>query len=295
MRRKLLLIFAKLFRLAGATELIEESTSRSLLRLNHFNKIGPKNAILRMPKDKFIFQSVRRYGEWESQVSSFLASEISNLEGMKKVLFLDIGANVGLITLQVTKELNRLNFDRSCFSVICIEPVHSNFDDCITNLTSLVGNSFSWDVLQFALGDRDVESIIHINHDNYGDSSLLSLGGVSSSSSEVVQIVDTLKFSQDVLSKYDAIVLKCDTQGYDAKILSQIPDQVWKKIFAVVVEIESYGNLNESEMSICIDRFLEFEVCSFSPDGKNRLTAREISEVWNASAPLTENLYLSRK
>ena len=54
------------------------------------------------------------------------------------------------------------------------------------------------------------------------DSSLLSSSYRDNTREESVKVVDARTFSQENLSSFDSIVIKCDTQGYDAKILARM-------------------------------------------------------------------------
>lgn len=294
MLRKIFLLGLNFFNLAGAKP-ISVSLGQSVgLRLNLINKIGPRGAIVEVSRDKFISRSIRRYGEWEIAISEFLASEILALSGQKKVLLLDIGANVGIITVQASQILRKRGLEISNLRCMCIEPVSTNYDFCVKNLQNLVGKSINWEVLNLALGDSDANSVIQINNENFGDSSLLSSSHRINTTEESVKVVDTRTFSQEYLSSYDSIVMKCDTQGYDAKILARIPVEIWNLVSALVVEIESFSGLDESDLEICLERFVGFDSCSFSASGQDQVSAKEIREVWTSESHVTKNLYLSR-
>lgn len=294
MLRKVILLALRLLNISGAKEVSLGNAKSHYLRLNKLNKIGPKNSIVNVPKDKFIFRSILRYGEWEYKISEFLASKILKLDTNKKILFLDIGANVGLITLQIAQNLRRNGFLGSNFQFLCIEPVTSNYNFCARNLSEVVGEAFKWDVRKIALGDTNTKSLIHINNENFGDSSLHPLGPKIDSSDEFVTVVDTQTFSELELSQFDAIILKCDTQGYDVKILARIPNLIWSRITSLVVEIESYTDLLDTDMKICLDRFMDFNYKSFSPSGNDQVSKEEIRKVWTSKSHETRNLYLSK-
>lgn len=292
--RKIVLLCLSFLNISGARELSAETAKSHRFRLNKMNKIGPKNSVVCVSKDKFISRSIIRYGEWEKEISEFLASKILAADTSKSLVFLDIGANVGFITLQIAKILKRNGFRGSNFQFICIEPVISNYNFCVSNLNEIVGETFKWTVKRIALGDSDSNSLIHVNTENYGDSSLLQLAKESNSNNEYVEVIDTKTFSETELVQFDSIILKCDTQGYDAKILARIPDVIWRRVTSVVVEIESYGDLQETDMELCLDRFMEFDLKSFSCSGKNLLSRQEIREIWTSKAHSTRNLYLSK-
>jgi FkbM family methyltransferase len=294
MLRKIFLFALSFLKVAGAIEMTDGSGQRLGLRLHRINRIGPTGAIIEVSQDPFIARSIQRYGEWELEISQFLASEILSLRRSQKVLLLDIGANVGLITLQVSEILKKRGFAGPNFSLLCIEPVSTNYDFCSRNLKKIVGEHFKWEVMRVALGDQDSDSVIHINNNNFGDSSLLPLVNQLDQREEIVQVVDAKKFSKEYLSNFDSIVLKCDTQGYDAKILARIPIEIWNLVSALVVEIESYSDIQESDMEVCLERFMNFDSCSFSSSDKNHVSAGQIREVWKSEKRVTKNLFLSR-
>jgi FkbM family methyltransferase len=292
--KKAILLALRLLNISGAKEVSFGKAKSHYLRLNKLNRIGPKNSIVNVPKDKFIFRSILRYGEWEYETSKFLASKILKLDTNKKILFLDIGAHVGLITLQIAQNLRRNGFMGSNFQFLCIEPVTSNFNFCARNLSEVVGEAFKWDVRNIALGDTNTKSLIHINNENFGDSSLHTLGPKIDSSDEFVTVVDTQTFSEIELSQFDAIILKCDTQGYDVKILARIPNLIWSRITSLVVEIESYTDLLDTDMKMCLGRFMDFNYKSFFPSGNDQVSKEEIRKVWTSKSHETRNLYLSK-
>ena len=294
MLRKIFLFALSFLKVAGAREMTDGSGQRLGLRLHRINRVGPMGAIIEVSQDPFIARSIQRYGEWELEISQFLASEILSLRKPQKVLLLDIGANVGLISLQVSKILKRRGFAGSDFSLLCIEPVSTNYDFCSRNLKKIVGEHFKWEVMRFALGDQDSDSVIHINNNHFGDSSLLPVFPQVNHREEIVKVMDAKKFSQVYLSSFDSIVLKCDTQGYDAKILARIPIEIWNLVSALVVEIESYSDMQESDMEVCLERFMSFDSCSFSSSDKNQVSVDEIREVWKSEKHITKNLFLSR-
>jgi FkbM family methyltransferase len=294
MLRKVTLFLFHFLNISGAKEVSPGNGKSHYLLLNKLNKIGPKNSIINIPKDKFIFRSILRYGEWEYEISQFLASKILKLDTNKRILFLDIGANVGIITLQIAQNLRRNGFMRSNFQFLCIEPVISHYNFCARNLSEVVGEAFKWEVRKIALGSTNTKSLIHINNENSGDSSLYPLDPKIDSSDEFVTVVDTHTFSEIELSQFDAIILKCDTQGYDIKILARIPNLIWSRITSLVVEIESYTDLSDTDMKICLDRFMDFNHKSFSPSGKDQVSREEIRKVWTSKSHKTQNLYLSK-
>ena len=294
MLRKIVLLCLSFLNISGARELSGETAESHRIRLNRMNKIGPKNSIVCVSKDKFIYRSIIRYGEWEKEISEFLASKILAADNSKNFVFLDIGANVGFITLQIAKILKRNCFRGSNFQFICIEPVNSNYNFCVSNLNEMVRKTFKWTVKRIALGDAESNSLMQVNTENYGDSSLLQLAKKNNSNNEYVEVIDTKTFSESELAQFDSIILKCDTQGYDAKILARIPDVIWRRVTSLVVEIESYGDLHETDIELCLDRFMEFDLRSFSCSGKNLLSRQEIREIWTSEVHTTRNLYLSK-
>jgi len=49
------------------------SNGNTHLQLNRNSALGSKDTVLALPMDEVIFQSVKKYGDWEPEVSKFLA------------------------------------------------------------------------------------------------------------------------------------------------------------------------------------------------------------------------------
>ena len=87
----------------GAKLIGFNSNGNSQLRLNTDGVLGLKGTILELPKDDVIYKSVQRAGNWELDECAFLADGLATCYflGNTSVAFVDIGANTGLMTLQV--------------------------------------------------------------------------------------------------------------------------------------------------------------------------------------------------
>ena len=88
----------------GAKNIGISPSGNNLLQLNKNYPLGHKGTIIELPKDNIIFKYVKLRGTWELEESKFLARGLQKAEGIKfKVAFLDIGANIGIMSYFVIR------------------------------------------------------------------------------------------------------------------------------------------------------------------------------------------------
>ena len=99
-------------------------------KLKKNSKLGKKNTYLSSRIDQIITPNIIRTGQWDYFIIKFI---IKNLKRNKiKYSFFDIGANIGLITIQLyTKKLLGVK------DFYCIEPEPTNFKILSENISSL--------------------------------------------------------------------------------------------------------------------------------------------------------------
>jgi FkbM family methyltransferase len=204
-------------------------------------------------------------------------------------LFLDIGANSGLIARQVR---NLLGQD---ISMILVEPIPKHVEAIRLNLEKFhLGANVS--IVQGALSNVDGVSEIYIQESNRGNTSLLRQAMMQHKSEKLdVQLIDTLKFSGEYLSKFKHIVLKSDTQGFDAKILSQIPPKVWSSIKTAVIEIWALPEIEHDDIARLINTWRNLAKYRFYDSSKTglELTLEEVQLIWGSKSGKSLNLRLT--
>lgn len=279
--------------LYGAQRVPSRKPEVDLLKLNRTTSLGVRGELFELPSDGTISNFVRQRGTWELDECQFLASEIDVLERQMevsgKILFLDIGANAGLISRQVRTLLDR------DIEMIMIEPIPLHVEVIRFNLSKFFPNS-GIQIFQGALSDADGTTKINIQTENRGNTSLFKDAMLGHPSEEVqIDLIDTSKFSQKYLSHYSLIVLKSDTQGFDARILSLIPFSIWENIRAAVVEVWALPDIGEEEISKLMSIWEKLPHLKFSSSLSplHFLTLPEIRQFWSSKSGKSLNLRLT--
>ncbi len=249
-----------------------------------------KGTRLQIPRDEVIYREVINFGRWEIDEVGFLAKALndSRHSGQAKKIFLDIGANTGLISLQVLR--------KSKFSprAVLIEPLPNHVDAINFNLRSISKN-IQIDVHPIALATTNGISTIFTEGGNNGNSSLFP-GQVpdTDSFSTEIELMDAFDFAGKYLSGDERIVLKSDTQGFDASILGRFPNSVWKRIDAAVIEIWAIPEISPADVALCIENLTDFRFVSWSGKSKERISLDEVSQFWLSKNLESRNLFLRR-
>jgi hypothetical protein len=150
-------------------------------------------------------------------------------------------------------------------------------------------------VNEFALSNQNGTSEIFTELENRGNSSMLQnvvpeRGRICTE----IQLVDTKEYFEKNFSSFENLILKCDTQGMDALILSNIPEKIWPKIQCAVVEVWALSEINEKDVEKFLSKCQGFEYVSWFPDFRELLDFSEIGEFWLSKTGNWKNLYLSK-
>lgn len=275
--------------LTGAKEITSSDKENAKLKLNRNYPLGIKGTEIQLPKDKIIFEFIRLRGEWELKESRFLANELKRLstsEKSEKIALIDIGTNTGIVTLQA------MNLAKTSNACILFEPSNLYAAAIKKNLSNL---QFKVTVNEFALSNFDGEATLYIQNSNRGNSSLIeAVIPISEKSNEKVKIRDTREFFNFELTSFKRFVIKCDTQGYDALILSRIPPAAWSKVDAAVIEVWALPSINESDVNILLSKLSEFSCVSWDSDFTNNLDLDILAKFWLSKTSESRNLFIRR-
>lgn len=258
----------------------------TLLQLNKKYALGYKGTVLELPRDLVIFESVKKKGVWELEESKFLAHGLKRLVGNHKVAFLDIGANTGLVTLQA------MNLSNSSAEVFLFEPVPRHASAIKNNLRNLSNIH----VNEFGLSDKNGYSVIFTQASNHGNTSLLNsvvpeIGMIETE----IQLVDTTAYCDKFLNNFDTYIIKCDTQGMDALILSRIPESIWKNCESAVLEVWALDEISKQDVETLLSMFQCFNhIAWHSTPRKKKIELSEVSEFWLSKSGSSQNLFLSK-
>jgi FkbM family methyltransferase len=272
--------------LSGGRVVGQTHNGNTLLQLNKNYPLGPKGTLLQLPRDKVLFESVRRRGTWELQECEFLALGLRKTESYlnNRTALLDIGANTGLVTLQT------MNLSKTSNEVFLFEPIPRHASAIAHNLRNLSNININ----QFGLSDQNSTSDIFTEGRNHGNTSTLKsavpkFGQIRTQ----IELVDTLQYCDEFLNKFDRYVIKCDTQGMDAKILSRIPNRIWRGTETAIVEVWALPEVSELDVTTLLLLFKDFEFVSWNSKSLERIDFDEISAYWLSKSGLFRNLFLS--
>lgn len=260
-----------------------------ILKFNADCDVALRGQLLKLPYDEMIFRHVKVFGEWGGIESAFLAAEIHKLLetgiGADQIVFIDMGANVGLVTTQTMKQVP---CEVRC---IAIEPVPVLVSALSFNLESLIPKS-KVKILALAMGDVSGMAQFAINHNNYGSSSF-SVEGPSSSAKQFIDVpvLSSEDFAKNELGTEQRFIVKSDLEGFDCVVLASLPDWVWTNICAGVIEVTSDSKSDLSKISILLVQLEKFRYLSWDSKFINLISVAEIQEFWESEFNEIRNLY----
>jgi FkbM family methyltransferase len=270
---------------SGARIVRVTQNGNTLLQLNKDYALGHKGIILELPRDLIIFESVRKRGSWELEESEFLARGIRKVGGGKKAALLDVGANTGLVTLQA------MNLSKTSIEVFLFEPIPRH----VSAIKHNFGNLPNIHINEFALSNENGNSEIFTQATNHGNSSLLASVVPSDGLIRTrIKIIDTAEYCDSFLEGFDNYVIKCDTQGMDALILSRIPNRIWQNTEVAIIEVWALPEIREQDVTSLLAMFQNFNYASWNLNSRKRIDLDEISEYWLSKSGTFRNLFLSK-
>lgn len=275
--------------ITGAKVLGPTEAGNSLLRLNKKSPLGKRGSVIELPADNVIFKQVRRWGRWEPEISDFLRGGLDLTESkMRRSALLDIGANSGLITLQTMLAA------RQTHEFFLFEPLPQHVAAIKRNLGAM---SKRCHIVPSALSKSAGFETIYTEKRNYGNSSVLK-SALSNPDHEIktrIETVDTEAFFHDFGREFGNFVIKSDTQGMDALILSRIPRHIWDKTSRAVVEVWALPEIEGEDVRRLIKHWHAFGAISWNRELFPRIEKEEIEEFWLSKSGQQRNLFLERK
>ena len=206
------------------------------LQLTRDTSIGNEGDIIYLPNDVQQTWQLMKYGELEYPISKIIYDK---LKSDKKYTLIDIGANVGLVSMYINNNNNNIE------NFICVEPVKNNFL-CLKKNTKKLKNK---NIYNFGLSNKNLIGDIFIDQSNHGNSSL----SVSMMEFSKHKNYDTEKIEiRSVTSFFDLIkdqikdknlIIKIDAQLYDELIFSLIPKNVLNQTALLCYELTSSKNI----------------------------------------------------
>jgi len=260
------------------------------VRLNKSSILGEKGTILNVPKDNVIFQNVRTYGHWEKHECEFIsrALQTAHLSTQSKVALLDIGANVGLVTL------GAINLSKTATDIHLFEPTPIHIFALKHNLKNL---KISGDIFVNEHGLSNKSETIKLYRDlgNSGHSSVFNKAVNVQNREEIeVRLESANQYFESNLLNYDSFIVKSDIQGLDAQVLSNFPIEFWKKVKAAVIEVWAFTEVKNEDVEDLITKLDGFQNLSWDPYFRIKPTITEIKKYWLSRNNQQRNLYISK-
>tara|TARA_B100001093_G_scaffold52359_1_gene44422 strand:+ start:150 stop:1067 length:918 start_codon:yes stop_codon:yes gene_type:complete len=234
------------------------------LKFSKKTKVANKGETIFLPNDVQITWQLMRYGELNYPISKIIKTRLNQ---NKKYTFIDIGANVGLVSRQV------LNENKNVKKFLCVEPVETTYH-CLQMNSSVLKN---FELFNFGLGVKNEKKNIFIDKSNHGNASLektmMKLSKHKKYYSEKILIKSVSAFFSLIKNKVkaDKLIIKIDTQSYDELILSLIPMEVIKKTVLINYELTSIDGIKKPRVS---EKEFEKRISNF-----NTVWSEEIKDI----------------
>jgi FkbM family methyltransferase len=272
-------IFSSIFlRITKQNACIEESDGNLVIKSKSI--FGPAKKSIWIPKDKVIFAQFLKGGYWSLPTSHFICRQFKK---MNEPLVLDLGAHVGLVSLQSIK----MNFDEG--KVIAVEALPNHFAALTSNIDSSKLTAFCG-----ALVSNSSTPNIKMTVDtvNFGNSSALE-EIVPKDYARSYQIVVPVVTKNQIIEALNgsSFILKSDLQGYDAGVLAGFGDDFWRLCLAGTIEVNAHKEINNVDIERLLGRFKNYRHVSWQPFSLGRVSDHEILEFWTAGNKLERDIY----
>lgn len=194
-------------------------------------KYFQKNKWLEISTDLGIFPYFFRHGFYEIELPLLFTK---NLEGNKKYVFIDAGANIGLMSLQ----LNNLDLRNNISKYILIDPNPNVYDILLYNAKSLPNSC----IIPKAISNSGNDVKFYINENDSDNSDATLIDEIGNFEGKQVVNVSSINLDDNFLDylsdiDWDALIYKSDLQGYDLIAFSDFSDSILSKLDLAVLEI----------------------------------------------------------
>lgn len=217
--------------------------NKIVLKIKKDNTFGKKNAVITSRIDQLITPNILKSGKWDYFIIEFINKYC--LKKRSKFNFIDVGANIGLISLQL------INTNRYIKNYFCVEPDIQNYNILKENLS--VNKTNNINTYNYALidGKNKKKQKIFIDKSNFGNYSLIKKNNYQI---DYVKSYNAKKFLNRIINKYGSykFIYKSDTQGYDEIILLSLGSNIIKRFKILILEISNFDFLARN-----IDKFIE--------------------------------------
>lgn len=192
-----------------------------------------------VPGDRSVIPYVIHKGMWEVEEPRIA---FESLKSEKEYILLDIGANLGLFTLQLLamqEKASRSNLKR----VYLVEPDKRLIFALKKNCSQFSGIDFFY--IEKAVGAEDGIATFYIDGGNNTNNSLVAKAMEISCEKVIQAEVDVLSGSTFVesldLPSNFGIIYKSDLQGSDTDVMLSIPEEFWARVDVLIFEVWPRG------------------------------------------------------
>ena len=229
------------------------------LKINKKSTLGIKNEIVYMPFDKTLTWWVISEGAFKH----FILNYVKKIN--EDFIFIDIGANVGLISKQIS------NIAKKRAYIHCFEPNMLNFN-CLELNVGKIATCYN-----FGLSNKNEKKTLYKLNDNHGHSTFLVNSSFDAKEEcDLKDInIELNKIIKDRKNSKTKIVLKIDTEGYDLFLISVLKKEILNKIDLLCFE---YSNsvFKEFNQKILQNNLNYFD--KISSDNGTIYTSKQISD-----------------
>lgn len=216
--------FKTIFKSLLQSKLKNLSIKKLVIELQKNCLLGKKKDKIYLIPDEIVTPYVLKNTCWDYELIHFIKKNIKN----KNNIFMDIGANVGLIS----KQLLTSNIDIK--KILCFEPDKNTFECLEKNLSNnKIVNNYN-----FGLGLKTMNLKLYKNQMNSGDSSFIKKTKIY----EICKIKNInlfLKKNYRIINN-NYLIYKSDTQGMDEELFTGVEDKYFKKIRIAIIEITNH-------------------------------------------------------
>ncbi|OYQ33663.1 hypothetical protein CHU95_14965 [Niveispirillum lacus] len=206
------------------------------------NSASPDTATIRTRCDSAITPMSLANHHWQIEELLFTKKV---LDTVPAAVLVDVGANMGLFTRQV------LGWCGNVKRAFAYEPEPENFACLLHNLAC-----FDMVVPEMVgLAETDGVFRLFLDLQNCGNNSLVSddLAGAQNKGATEVRVINAAVEARRWQEPGLPIFYKSDTQGYDEKIITLLPDEIWDQVIGGVIEIE-----NIDKPAFEMEKFISF-------------------------------------
>lgn len=183
--------------------------------------------------------------------------------------FIDIGANIGLITVHTSKIFKK--------PVLAIEPVSSNYKLLVENL-QLNQLSSQVQTVKAAVGEQDGEHTIYLSKRNYGDHRLAQAHH-EKRAHETIHVMTLDSIIEQASRLSPPYLIKMDVQGYECKALAGA-NRLLNSPCLFLSEFWPYGLSLAGDSCKCIENWRQrYDLNAYEIINEHRTYLRPISDL----------------